>query len=323
MVAQRTVLGSDPPSAGDGKGTAISSPARHRRRPPPLVRALRPRQWAKNVLVVLAPAAAGQLGHGSVALRTLGTFVVFCVTASGCYLLNDVLDAAQDRQHPVKRHRPIASGALPVPLALTVAVILGVGGIVLASPIGGWGLSVVLVAYAAVSISYSLWLKHEPVLELAMVASCFVLRAIGGGVAAGIYLSNWFLIVTSFAALFVVTGKRLAEHTELGQGREAHRTVLAAYTPSFLRAVILLAAGVTVTAYCLWAFDHTGFSYHGGHHPIWFQVTIIPFVLAILYLLRPVENGETGAPEELVFRDRRLQLLGAAWVALMAIAVYS
>jgi decaprenyl-phosphate phosphoribosyltransferase len=313
---------SEPGTGPDGQ-PPVSARPRHAFRAPPMARALRPRQWVKNVLVVLAPAAAGSLSHGTVALHTLGALVLFCATSSGCYLLNDVLDLARDRLHPVKQHRPVASGALPVPMALGTAIVLAGGAILLAWPLSGWGLSVVLASYVAITTSYSLWLKGEPVIELAAVAMGFVLRAIAGGVATGIPLSNWFLIVVSFASLFVVTGKRLAEHFQLGDEREAHRPVLAAYSTQFLRATLLLSASVTVTAYCLWAFDHTGTSYRDGHHPIWFQITIIPFVLAILHLLRPLENGEADAPEELAFKDRRLQVLGLAWVALMLVAVYS
>ena len=287
------------------------------------MRAVRPRQWVKNLLVFMAPAAAGVLLHPTVLLHALGAFGLFCLAASGTYLFNDVLDAGRDRLHPVKSRRPVASGQVPARLALVVGVVMAGASIAVAWPLAGWQLALVIGAYVVITTSYSLWLKREAVIELACVAAGFVLRAIAGGVATHVPLSNWFLIVTSFAALFVVTGKRLGEYERLGDGRAEHRPVLAAYSAPFLRATLLLSASVTVTAYCLWAFERRGMGYHPGHHPIWFQLTIVPFVLIVLYVLRPLENGDGGAPEELALTDRRLQVLGVVWLAMLALGIYA
>ncbi len=200
-----------------------------------VVREMRPRQWSKNILVFAAPAAASVLGHWSVLWRVVAAFLIFCAVASGHYLINDVLDAEQDRHHPTKRDRPVASGELPVPVALGTGVGLIVVGLVGAALLGPWGFVLVVASYLALSVSYSLWLKRQPVIELAVVASGFVLRAVAGGVVAHVYLSTWFLVFTSFAALFVVTGKRYAEHARLGEDRGSHRSVLDEYTESFLR----------------------------------------------------------------------------------------
>ena len=195
---------------------------------------MRPRQWIKNLLVFMAPAAAGVLGDWHTTLRVIGAFLVFCIVASGTYLVNDVVDADSDQYHPVKRHRPVASGALHPGLALGVGAGLIAVAVATALLIGPWALGVVVASYAGLSIAYSLRLKHEPVMELAVVASCFVLRAVAGGVVAYVHLSNWFLVFTSFAALFIVTGKRTAEHSRLGRDRGAHRLVLDQYSESFL-----------------------------------------------------------------------------------------
>jgi decaprenyl-phosphate phosphoribosyltransferase len=287
------------------------------------VRALRPRQWTKNVLVFVAPAAAGVLFHRSVLLHSLGAFGIFCAAASGTYLLNDVLDVEADRLHPEKRHRPIASGSLSPAVALAMSAVLLAGSIALGWWLAGWELAVVIAAYVAISVSYSLWLKRVAVVELAAVAAGFVLRAIAGGVATHVPLSSWFLVVTSFGALFVVTGKRTAEFELLGPQRAEHRPALGDYTASFLKATLTLTATVTVTAYCLWAFERTGLADRAvGHHLVWIQLTVVPVVLGILHVLRLLDAGHGGAPEELALRDRLLQVLGLSWVALFLIGIY-
>jgi decaprenyl-phosphate phosphoribosyltransferase len=287
-----------------------------------LVRIARPRQWVKNLLVFAAPAAAGVLSHGTVAAHAAGAFGVFCLAASGSYYVNDALDAAADRHHPVKRLRPVAAGDVPAPLAIVVGAALMALAIGLAWWLAGWHLALVMAVYVAVTTAYSLRLKHEPVVDLACVSAGFVLRAIAGGVATGVALSDWFIIVSSFGALLIVTGKRSAEHLELGDERGAHRPALNAYPEAFLRSVRLLAAAVTVTAYCLWAFQRSA-QIGGGHHPIWFELSIVPFVMAILHVELHFARGQGGAPEEMALRDHTLQVLGLIWVVLVAVGIYS
>ena len=286
-----------------------------------LVRLARPKQWSKNVLVFTAPAVAGVLSHGHDALLAIGTFAIFSVAASGTYLLNDVVDAPNDRVHPVKKYRPVASGEVPAALAVALALVALVAAVAGSVWMSGAKLAVVIAIYAAITTSYSLWLGREPVVELACVSSGFVLRAIAGGVSTGVPLSVWFLVVASFGSLLIVAGKRSAERETLGADRAAHRPVLAAYPAQFLRTVRLLSAGVAVTAYCLWAFERSAHVGH-GRHPIFFELSIIPFVLALLVLELRFETGHGGAPEDLAFSDRTLQLLGIAWVAVFAAGVY-
>jgi decaprenyl-phosphate phosphoribosyltransferase len=285
---------------------------------------MRPRQWIKNVLVFMAPAAAGVLGHGTTTARVVGAFFVFCAVASGHYLVNDVIDADQDGHHPTKRMRPVASGALSPTVALAAGSVLIAGGLTAAALIGPWGFVLVVLAYLGLSLAYSIRLKREPVMELAIVASGFVLRAVAGGVVAHVTLSTWFLVFTSFAALFVVTGKRYAEHARLGDARGIHRSVLDEYTESFLRSTLTISASVTVATYCLWAFDRTGLAAaHSGHHVVWIELTVIPLVLAVLHIFRLLDAGKGGEPERLALHDHVLQGYGLLWVGLMAIGLYA
>lgn len=287
-----------------------------------IVRIARPRQWVKNLLVFAAPGAAGVLSHAHIALRATGAFGVFCLAASGTYFLNDTLDAAADRHHPIKRMRPVAAGDVSAVVATAIGVVLLASSVALAWLLAGWHMALVIGIYAAVSTAYSLRLKHEPIVDLACVSSGFVLRAIAGGVVAGVALSDWFLIVASFGSLLVVAGKRSAEHKDLGELRAAHRRALGAYPPTFLRSVRLIAAGVTLTAYCLWAFERAK-QIGVGHHPIWFELSIVPFVMAVLHVELRFEWGQGGAPEDLALGDHMLQIVGLVWVLLFAVGVYA
>jgi len=287
-----------------------------------LLRIARPRHWVKNLLVFAAPGAAGVLFHGNVAAHAAGAFGVFCLAASGAYFVNDALDVDADRQHPVKCLRPMASGIVPLRLGAFVGTYLMIAAIGLAWWLAGSHLALVVAVYVAVTAAYSVRLKHEPVVDLACVSSGFVLRAIAGGVATGVPLSDWFIIVSSFGSLLIVTGKRSAEYGELGELRGAHRPTLNAYPEAFLRSVRLLAAAVTVSAYCLWAFERSA-QVGRGHHPIWFELSIVPFVIAILHVELRFASGQGGAPEEMALRDRMLQLLGIVWVALVAVGIYA
>ena len=288
-----------------------------------IVRSFRPRQWLKNALVFGAPAAAGTLTHRDVLGKTCIAFLAFCLAASGTYCINDVLDREKDRAHPVKRYRPIAAGIVAPPIAVATGVVLLAAAIGLSSAIGRPKLALVLGIYVVVTLSYSLWLKHEPILDIGAVASGFVLRAIAGGVAVNVPLSNWFLIVACFGALFIVTGKREAEVMLLGEDSESHRASLGEYTPSFLRYVRSVSSGVLMTGYCLWAFENGGRpTRSGASGAIWFQLSIVPFVFAVLRYGLLVDAGKGGAPEDVVLGDRMLQVLGACVMILFAIGVY-
>ncbi|HEY3701162.1 MAG TPA: decaprenyl-phosphate phosphoribosyltransferase [Acidimicrobiales bacterium] len=309
--------GAPPETARDIQGAR----GRHRKDslPAGLLRTARPRQWVKNVLVFAAPGAAGVLGHPGPFLRTLAAFGIFCVTASGIYFVNDALDQAADRLHPTKRYRPVASGVVPINLAYAVGGGLMVAGILLALLVNGQ-LALVMAIYVGITFAYNLWLKDEAVVDLAAVASGFVLRAIAGGVAAGVVLSNWFLIVASFGSLFMVAGKRHAEHLDLGDGREDHRATLGQYSLSFLRYVRSVASAVAIAGYCVWAFEKAAVA---GHGAIWFQLSIAPFVLAVLRYALLLDAGKGGAPEDIVLGDRPIELMGAAWIFLFALGVYA
>ncbi len=289
-----------------------------------LVRLARPHQWIKNLLVFVAPAAAGVLLQRSVLWHGAAAFAIFCLAASGTYFLNDGVDAGADRLHPTKCLRPVAAGIVPVPLAITAGLIMMATAAALGGLLAGPDLAVVMALYGLVNLGYSMGLKNEAVLDLALVSAGFVLRAIAGGVATGVVLSHWFIIVASFGSLLVVTGKRSGEKQLLTSSQIDHaavRQTLTLYSPEFLRTVRTLSAAVTVSAYCLWAFERAS-QVHGGHDPIWFQLSIVPFVIALLHIVRILDSGAGAAPEELAIHDHRLQIYGACWIALFVIGTY-
>ncbi len=302
------------------------------------MRACRPRQWLKNVLVVAAPAAAGILTHPDVAGKVVVTFVCFCMLASSTYLLNDVHDREEDRHDPSRRGRPIAAGDLSVRVAVAAALVLAFGGLALAAAVHP-ALAGVGAGYLALTASYTLWLRSVAVADIAAVAGGFVLRALAGGAATSVPLSRWFMLVTSFGALFVVTGKRYAELRALppvdggaeparvdlgawaatsGGQVPAVRASLSAYSERYLRFVLGLAATVTTTGYCLWAFQRA----HSAKLS-WYELTVIPFVLWLLRYALLLDGGEGRAPEELVLRDRFLLSMSAAWLAVFVTGVYA
>ena len=282
------------------------------------IREARPRQWVKNVLVAAAPGAAGVLTHRSALIDTLIAFVAFCLAASGTYFLNDSLDAEADRLHPKKRYRPIAAGVISVTTGKITAGILIVAGVALGFATGSWQLPLVTVIYVMCTTSYSIWFKHVTVIDITLLASGFVLRAIAGAVATGVPISDWFFIVTAFGSLFVVVGKRHAEFQEMGDARTGTRATLGEYSVAYLNYVLAVASGVTMVAYCLWAFEKTA---HLGGVP-WYELSIVPFVLAVLRYALVVENGGGGAPEDVVMSDRMLQAMILAWVVIFGIAIY-
>lgn len=281
-----------------------------------LVRALRPRQWVKNVLVLAAPLAAGSVLDPDVLGPSALAFVLFCLAASAVYLVNDVVDAEEDRRHPRKRFRPIAAGVVRPGLALAVAVVLAGAALTGAALLTRTGLVAILAGYVVLSLAYCLGLKNQPVLDLAVVAAGFLLRGVAGGVAAGLPLSQWFLLVAAFGSLFMVAGKRYSELVLVGDLAATRRT-LQAYSASYLRFVWSLSAGVAVTAYSLWAFEMVA----GQGGVPWATLSIAPFVLAILRYAVDVDEGTAGAPEEIVLRDPVLLVLGLTWAMTVGLGV--
>lgn len=283
-----------------------------------VIKAIRPRQWLKNLLVFAAPLAAlggtATYDYSPVLQRVSVAFVVFCMAASSIYLVNDARDVEADRAHPTKQYRPIAAGVLPIGMAYGIAAVLATACLA----ISWWltpRLAIVMAVYLVVQLAYCFGLKHQAVLDICIVSSGFLIRAIAGGVAGDIPLSQWFLFVMAFGSLFMAAGKRYAElHLAERTGAKIRKS-LESYTSTYLTFVWTMSATAVVLCYGLWAFERD------GNHPSWFVISMVPFTVAILRYAIDVDGGLAGEPEEIALRDRVLQLLALAWIGILLAAL--
>lgn len=287
-----------------------------------LVRTARPWQWTKNLLVFGAPASAAALSHGETMARAALAFASFCLVSSGLYFVNDAADVERDRAHERKRRRPMAAGVFPARTGWAVGAVLIAAGIAVAALTSRWQLVVVVAIYAANVIAYSLGLKHLAIVDIMSVAAGFLLRAIAGGAATGLPLSDWFLVVASFGSLYLVVGKRFAEHrayAALPDGSHQTRPVMRRYSHEFLVYLRSLSSGALLVAYCLFAFQKA--QEVSGSFP-WYQLSIIPVVGGVLRYGLLIEEGRGEEPDQLLFKDLGLLVAAAGWLVLFALGAY-
>jgi 4-hydroxybenzoate polyprenyltransferase len=280
----------------------------------PWLHAVRPRQWTKNGLVFVGLVFSLNLGRPDQIVRVVIAFAVLCVLASAAYLINDAVDAPQDRLHPYKRLRPIAAGLIRPEVAVRVAAGLLVGALLVAAWLS-WGFLLVCAGYLGLTAAYSLWLKRFPLIDVFAVAAGFVLRAAAGAVVIDVIISAWLLFCTLLGALFIALAKRRQELAMLEVGAAAHRASLASLTTDYLDQLILMMATASIMAYSLYTFSE-----RPGTPPL--LMLTIPFVIygifRYLYLVRVVGLG--GSPEEVLLGDA--PLLGAVvlW-GLLSVAI--
>ena len=277
------------------------------------MRACRPRQWSKNVLVLAAPCAAGVVLERQVLLEVLAAFVVFCLLSSATYLINDVRDREEDRLHAKKRLRPVAAGELSPSTAVWAAALMALTGLSIALAVRP-AFAALGLGYLALTASYSLWLRGVIVADIVAIAGGFILRAAAGGVASDVLLSRWFLLVTSWCAVFLVAAKRYAELSDPAR-RSLTRSTLRHYSSGSLRALLATSAALACVAYAGWAFtraEHRGF----------YELSMVAFVLWLVRYAMLVARGAGEAPEALILRDRVLLALSLAWVVLFLCGVY-
>jgi 4-hydroxybenzoate polyprenyltransferase len=283
-----------------------------------IVVSLRPRQWVKNLFVFAGLVFAQRL-FTPAAWTALAAFVIFCALSGGIYLFNDAADRDKDRLHPRKRERPVASGRLPVPVALAAGAALVTGGLGaalwLSPPFAVAGL-----AYVALLTLYSVWLKHVVIVDVITVASGFVLRAVAGALAIDVEISGWLLICTILIALFLALGKRRYEYLTLEADAARHRPILAEYSAGLLDQMIAVVTASTVTAYALYTMSpETVAKFHTPLLP-----ATLPFVLygifRYLYLLYRRQLG--GNPSELFLNDRALLINTLGWILAVLLIIY-
>ncbi|REK07210.1 MAG: decaprenyl-phosphate phosphoribosyltransferase [Acidobacteria bacterium] len=266
----------------------------------PLLRTMRPGQWVKNFFVLAPLVFAESLLDPRLIARTAIAFVLFCALSSAVYLLNDLLDRERDRQHPLKRHRPLAAGTLQ-PATAIAALLLLAGGALAAAAYLGRPTLVVAVAYLAINLAYSMGLKHVVILDAMAVSSGYLLRVLVGGYAAEVPVSTWLLLCTTFLALFLTFSKRRHELTLLRERAAGQRQVLSEYSPEFLDQLINVVTASSLLSYALWAVsDETRLRFGGSA-----LLVTLPFVLfgIFRYLYLIYRTDEARNPTEAMLRD--------------------
>jgi 4-hydroxybenzoate polyprenyltransferase len=282
-----------------------------------LLKTMRPRQWTKNAFLFAALVFDGKLFHLPDFLRTLAGFGLFCLISSAVYIFNDLLDVEADRQHPVKKNRPIASGKLSVPAAIAAGATLSLLAIALGYLLA-WQLAMTILVYFAMMLTYSKWLKHYPILDVLILAAGFVLRVHAGTTLITVErFSPWLYVLMTLLALYLGFGKRRAELALLADDATNHRKVLDGYTIPLLDQFITIVSGTTIVAYSLYTFFRPETP---GNHAL---MLTIPFVIyaifRYLYLIQVKHSG--GAPEEVLLSDRPLQIAILLW-GLAVLAVF-
>lgn len=284
-----------------------------------LFKAMRPKQWTKNVVVFAPLVFDEKLFQWPLLVKTTLAFFLFCLISSAVYLINDLADIEKDRQHPVKRHRPLASGAL----APSVAAAAAIGIVVLGLPAAfwlSWSFGLILLGYLLLNIAYSFYLKHVVIVDVLVIAAGFVLRVAGGVAVVQVErFSPWLYLCITLGALFIGFGKRRHELITLQEEASNHRAILAQYTVPFLDQLIALVTSTLVIAYSLYTFSAPNLP---ENHAMMLTIPLVLYGLfRYLYLIHV--KGEGGAPDELVFQDRPLLITGALWVIAVILVLYT
>ena len=284
-----------------------------------LIRSLRPRQWTKNLLVFAGLIWGEKLRDPQSLALALGAFAIFCALSGVVYLINDVQDREADRRHPVKSKRPVASGALSPESALMAATAIGAAAVAAAFWIGTeFGLAAV--AYVLLLSLYSILLKNIVIVDVLTVAGGFVLRAAGGALAIGVAFSHWLLLLTLLLALFLALSKRRAELVSLADDAQAHRRILAEYSPYLLDQMVAVVTASTLVAYAFYTISPETVAKFGTDRLLW----TVPFplygIFRYLYLVHQRAGG--GNPSETLLEDRPILLCVALWVISVILILY-
>lgn len=285
---------------------------------PPLIRAMRPRQWAKNVFVFVAILFDRQLIQIDSLLRVAAAFVLLCLLSSAVYLFNDLQDIESDRRHPTKRYRPLPAGQLSTRAAWMAAVLLA-GGSLLAGYLVSPSLAAIFLLYIVLQIAYTVWLKHVALIDVLAVASGFVLRIAAGVVVIDVQrFSPWLYVFGGFLALFIALGKRRHELSLLGREAGNHRAILEDYTIELIDKLLGIVTTSAIVAYSLYTFLSEGLPENN------FMMLTIPFIMYAIfrYLFLIHIRHEGGTPEDIFLRDRPLQATIAVWGLIVFVALY-
>jgi 4-hydroxybenzoate polyprenyltransferase len=283
--------------------------------PAAYLRLARPKQWTKNGFVLAGVVFSGEALQASSVVAALLAFVAFCALSGAVYAANDILDVVEDRTHPTKRLRPVASGEIPVRVAAVYAALLALGGLALAFLVDP-GVGIAGLAYLALQAVYTTFLKHVAVLDVMSISAGFVLRALAGVAAVGEHISPWLVLCTGLLTLYLGFSKRRYELYVLGEAAESHRKNLRDYSVEMLDQMMMIMVAATIIAYIMYTFT---FPLHLRSY----MMASIPFVIygVFRYMLLVHRDGG-GNPDTLLLSDRPLQIALFLWLLVVGAVIY-
>lgn len=280
---------------------------------------LRPRQWIKNIIVFAGLLFSQNFFNPSKAWTVFCAVLIFCAASSSIYLINDALDAEQDRLHPHKKHRPIAAGHLKISLALSIAVILMAFSASAAFMLHT-GFFFLLAAYIIIETLYSLYWKHIVIIDIFCIACGFLLRVLAGAVVIDAPISSWLLICTIFLSLFLALGKRRSEFVLLEESARDHRQVLANYSLAFIDQLISIVTAATIFSYVLYTFSPETIIKFKTHNLVYTVTFVVYGIFRYLYLIYQKKLG--GSPERLLFTDKPLLANLLFYLTTVVVVIY-
>ncbi|MCA9951001.1 MAG: decaprenyl-phosphate phosphoribosyltransferase [Anaerolineales bacterium] len=283
-----------------------------------LIKTMRPRQWSKNIFVFVALIFDNKLTDPISVLRTLGAFVLLCLMSSAVYLMNDLADIENDRQHPTKKQRPLPSGQLSPTIAAIAAVVLAAGSLVAGFALD-FELGLVLLAYLIIQVAYTFWLKNVVLVDVMMVTAGFILRIAAGVVVINVErFSPWLYVFGGFLALFMILGKRRHELILLGAGASSHRSILEEYNLDLIDRLLGIVTTSAVVSYSLYTFLAEGVP---DNHMMMLSIPFVVYaIFRYLYLIHVRHEG--GAPEDIFLRDRPMQMSMVLFGIVVFVAIY-
>ncbi|MBN2105300.1 decaprenyl-phosphate phosphoribosyltransferase [bacterium] len=284
-----------------------------------LLYSLRPRQWTKNLLLFAGVIFGQCLFSAPHLIRSVTAFVLFCAISGGLYLVNDIKDLSNDRAHPLKKDRPLASGRLALFPAIIASVVLIPVSLIfsfLLSASFGW----VALSYVLLILCYSFFLKHLVILDVMVISMGFVLRAVAGAAVIGVTISSWLLVCTIFLALFLALNKRRHELVLLGDEAKKHRKNLMEYSPFLLDLMITMVSACTLMAYALYTTSEETIQKFGSRNLVFTLPFVIYGIFRYLYLVH--QKGLGGSPEHILLKDKELVINIMLWILVSSVFIY-
>jgi len=275
--------------------------------------------WIKNLFIFAAIIFSQNIFNLSQLGKTIVAFISFCLLSSSFYIFNDLQDLEEDKRHPLKSKRPLASGRLEKSYALISFAVLGVSGLILAALLN-WPFFFISLLFFFLQVAYSLWLKHVVILDVFVIAAGFFIRVVAGGLAIKVTLSSWLLICSTLLALFLALSKRRHELVLLAKKASEHRPILEEYSPYFLDQLIAVVTASIVVAYCLYTISEETVAKFGTANLLFTVPFVLYGIFRYLYLIH--QKSEGGSPETLIIRDKPLLLDIFLWIVTAVLILY-